>query len=359
MLYRILMSVIWKDKDFVRYFIEVRTIEYLKWEIESTIEHLHQSIYAIVYQQNRILSSDIYLKVLSNSRIAHLLTIIHIVSTYFQRLDSGNEVKALLTKFLAEALFLTQNGGTSCYVQLLYHIVSTCWELCLKMLLTSHQTIYYSLISKHSKAVHDVYMPYCAYYKVDWPMNNQILLTHLEIPQVQYALLSCLIRSYTLETPEFIHPFPRIASEHQMARLILCRMAKSSPSCIPSLIYKRMAYLTQLSRLIVSRILFLIYQDPRVWLEISQFLNVYIFMTEFIEEFPHLVISIGELVCKFSVCMKVASLLVESISISISANKAKRRRHGAPARFHDNYAKLAFSAVHILIIVTVAVMPSH
>jgi len=35
------------------------------------------------------------------------------------------------------------------------------------MLLASHQTIYYSLISKHSKAVHDVYMPYCAYYKVD------------------------------------------------------------------------------------------------------------------------------------------------------------------------------------------------
>jgi serine/threonine protein kinase len=344
-LFELLMTVIWKGREFARAFVEARTINYVKWDVEWTIEHIHRIVYAVVYQENRALPADVCVRVMSNALVAQPLTIIHIVATYFATFTGTAEDRGLLQQFLAQAPLLTQKGGAPCYVQLLFYMFATHQAVCTEMLESFFQAIYYSLISNHPRAVHDVYMLYCIYYNIDWPMEDQILLTHLEIPQVRYAVLSYLIRSYTPETAEFVAPLISIAGTYQMAALILCRIAKKAPQLAAGFVHQDMSYLRALPPPIAFRILLLICQAERVRAKVSQFLNVFVFLADLAAGYPDLAHGICGLICRFVACAEVANLLVQSGFLEKIDRVVFPRGHPSELRdvlaVHANFDKFA------------------
>jgi hypothetical protein len=146
-------------------------------------------------------------------------------------------------------------------------------------------------------------------HSVEWPMDDRILLGHIDIPQVRYALLSYLVHSYTPQKLEFVEPLLRIAGGYPaLAGLVLCRMAKL-PANHRAFLIDNMSWLKQIQPFIGIRLLFLVDGTSTVRTAFSQFLTVYTFLADFATKYPDMLLGVTTLVVKFPACAEVAGLL--------------------------------------------------
>jgi hypothetical protein len=301
-----------KGRAYANAFVEANTLEHLKWDVAETIEHVHRLIYTIVAQNNKVFSSGIFLKMISNAQTAQPVMIIQAVAAYMQGFDRSSEYKGVLSAFLSAAATLTQNGGAPAYVQLICHMFANHKLECTQFTESLHVAIYYSLIANNPRAAHDIYIMYAKFSDVEWPMNDHILLAHLEIPQVRYALLSYLVRSYTPASPDFVEPLLKVVGEYpSLAGIVLCRMAKD-PANARQFIVDDMAWLRGIHPLIGCRILFLIAMVPAVRASLAQILGVYTFLSSVASAHPELLLGVASLIAKFPICPEVANLLISS-----------------------------------------------
>jgi hypothetical protein len=172
------------------------------------------------------------------------------------------------------------------------------------------QAIYHVLMSDHPRAVHDVYQLYATFSDAVWPMEDPILLRHLAIPQVRYALLSYLVRSYTPSSEMFIEPLIRVSLDYPtLAGLVLCRILSKNPHFGEHFLCDNMQYLHNMHLLVSARLLFLLGSSQTVRIVLAKQVAVFTFLAALIRSHPNLMAAVGKLIGKFPPSAEVAALL--------------------------------------------------
>jgi hypothetical protein len=308
----LLLASVWRAPDLGRFLVQAGTLDHPSLTQRTATEYVHRLVWAVTSYDARAFPSAVFQRLLANASTSHPVTIIQAIAARFQAFDPTSDDKTLFSQFLDRAVMLAANGGAPSYAQLLYFMFIAHRQVCREFLPSFFTAIYWTLMSGHPRAVHDVYLLYSLYYDCDWPMEDPILLEHLEIPEVRYALLSYLVRAYTPESPDFVQPLLRIAPDYQMAGIVLCRMLKDTPALAPHFIFNSMGYLLGIDYLIAIRLLCLLCANPSVRVLISQFFDVYRFLAKFVRHCPDSVIDICGLICKFPITPGTALMLVRS-----------------------------------------------
>jgi hypothetical protein len=310
-LLEMLSAVAAKGMPFVVALLQSDTLSKVQWDDPGVVQPLHRLLYAMATVESRALGAAVYLKMISQVAIAPPVVILKTVALFLQVAEGNPDSLAVFSKLLENAQILTQYGGAPAFVQILYFMFSKHKAECVKKWDVFLQGVYHALMSNHPRAVHDIYMMYSHFHTERWPMDDRILLAHMEIPQVQYALLSYLVRSYTPKTGTFVQPLARAAFKSEIAAYILCRMAKNQATA-QYFVFDNMSYLRQIKPPFGIRILMLISLVAQVRTAISTCLNVYTFLLEFLTRTPTALQDIAILVQKFTSCAEVANLLVSS-----------------------------------------------
>jgi hypothetical protein len=316
-LLEMLSAVVAKGMPFVVALLQSDALGKVPWDDPGIVQPLHRLLYAVSTVESRALTPAVYMKMISQGAIAPPVIILKTVAAFLQTSDGSPDSIAVFAKILENAQVLTQYGGAPAFVQILFFMFSKRKEECVKLWAAFLQGVYYALMSNHPRAVHDVYLMYSHFYGERWPMDDHILLAHMEIPQVRYALLSYLVRCYTPETGAFVQPLIRAAATSEIAAYILCRMAKNQANA-QHFIYDNMGYLRQMNPTFAIRILMLISLVGQVRTALSTCLSVHTFLMEFLTRVPVALDDICTLLQKFPACPEVANLLISSGLLEIT-----------------------------------------
>jgi hypothetical protein len=297
LLLEVTCHILRKGKAFASAFIDANTLEHVKWDVPETADHLHRLICEVVYQNNKVFSSGIFLKMISNAAIAQPAAIVHAVSAFLQGCEHGSEFQAVFDALLQSAQALARAGAAPSYAQLLYFMYTNHEGECRQIFESFCRAVYYVLVSNSPRAIHTVYTMYATFFRgVDWPMDDPVLLGHIGIPQVRYVLLSYLVRSYTPQKPDFVEPLLKIVGDYPaLAGLVLCRMAKL-PGNHKAFLVDNMNWLKQVQPLVGIRLLFLVAGTPGFRTAFSQFLTVYTFLSGFVTRYPGMLLGVATLV---------------------------------------------------------------
>jgi hypothetical protein len=142
-------------------------------------------------------------------------------------------------------------------------------------------------------------------------MDDKILLSHLQIPQVQYSLLSYLVKFYTPTRKEFVPLLLRISGEYQMAGLVLCRLAQN-PALVAGFVQEDMSYLRRMSQPIAWRLLLALVYHTQARPGIAQSSDVYTFLHNFVVDHLAVMTDVCMIFVELPPCVEVAEQLVNT-----------------------------------------------
>jgi hypothetical protein len=335
LLIEIAETVVAKGKAFVAAFVASGIVDCLPWSSPDTIGLTHRLVYRVLSQDNRAFGPRILLKLFETGENVSPIPIIHSIASFMQTFDKSADHKAVFSGFLTLAPVLTQNGGAPCYIQVITYMFTTFRIECMQLQGVFFQAIYHVLITDHARAVHDVYQLYSSFFDVEWPMEDSILLRHLEIPGVPYALLSYLIRSYTPTSPTFIHPLIRCSGEYPaLAGLLLCRILSAHPEFANEFLFENMKYLQGMHVLVSARLLFLLGSGAPVRAALAQQPSVYEFLSSLVTKYAEMLEGAATLVAKFPGDAEVAARLVDTGLLSTLDEVAFRNSGDAAGAYN-------------------------
>jgi hypothetical protein len=245
-LFEIFLVTVSANAEYARALILAGTMGRCQWDDQQSLEYIHRLVLAVTIHEPRAIPAPAFMRLLANSRIAQPLVIIQTIAAHFETFSGKSTDQEVFRAFLGEAIYLTADSAAPAYVQVLYSMFCSHCEICRENSEAFRQAIYHVLATNNPQAVHDVYALYSLFYTDDWPIEDNLLLAHLQIPQVQYVLL------------------------------------------------------------------FLLCLDSAVKSTVSQFLNVHLFLAEFIRLFPEFVGGVSSLIATFPIGMATTSLLVRS-----------------------------------------------
>jgi hypothetical protein len=169
------------------------------------------------------------------------------------------------------------------------------------------------LQSDQPRAIHDLYQLYGTFPDIGWPMDNAILLKHLEIPSVRYVVLSYLVRCYTPNLEEFVEPLLRASADlPALAGLLLCRILLNSPQFAKAYLADNLKWLWNMHVLVSARLLFMLGLSAPIRPILRQYPNVYSFFAGLVTHYPETLAIVGTLLVKFSIDAELTPLLAST-----------------------------------------------
>jgi hypothetical protein len=241
------------------------------------------------------------------------VSIVHSIAMFMQTFNKSSEHKTVLSTVFSQAPLLLTNGGAVSYTQVVVFMFNNFRSECLEFQPQFFHAIHHILMTDHPRAVRDIYQLYATFGDVTWEMEDSILLRHLAIPTVCYALLSYLIRSYTPSTQIFIVPIIKLTVKlPTLAGLLLCRIISKNPHFAQDFVYDKMQYLQNLNVLVAGRLLFFVGSSQTILASLAPYRIVYKVLMTLVSKNPETLKGVATLIGRFPRVKAMRLMLINS-----------------------------------------------